>query len=136
MKRHIKTSLAERAMARLLFPFIMGLLWPLRLLGFFGTKSKPIYFDAGAPIPFWLELYAPRRHCHFDFVPQSKVWFDYRTGYMVVQALEPATTNALFGPRDDGVTIKSARIWGAPTEWRRFDGERAPEPKSELALQR
>lgn len=131
--RQITISRLSRTAAPWLFRLIMALLWPLRWLGIFGTRRRPRRFDAGTPIPFWLELYTWPRHARLDFLLSVAVWFDMRSGEMVVQAAEPGQPIALFQPRPENATIRHARIVGAPTRWYYFDGKTFDEAARDIA---
>ena len=127
----IRTGKLELRTAHICFAAVMTLLWPVRLFGILGTKSRPIYFEAGQTIPFWLELSWPRVPVVFGTPVKS--WFSYKTGQMFVQSLEP---DRYIVEIEAVADIHGLLLVGAPTCLIGFNGERKPSPSQDIALQR
>lgn len=111
-----KIAEAKRAIATVAIKVAMALLWPVRLTGIFGTASHPIYRKRGEPVPFHLLGKYPL-DLKIMFVGEATSWFEYSSGLMILQLLEPGTVIIVHN-----AGIPCSMQCGAPTEIRDFDG--------------
>lgn len=114
--RDIITSERKLAIARRLLPKLQKIMLPARAYGLCGTPDRPLVYQAGAAVPWWILAIYPRTSLRAVFAVQIKTWFE--DGNQCVQATSTEPQNRLVHlVTPAGITAHGVQAQGAPTNW-------------------
>lgn len=85
---------------------------PLRKAGGFGTPDRPVYFEEGDVVPWWLEVRWPL-NLNLTFAHDVETF--YADGYQVIHPVGSSANVIMVA--DAGHVIPYVFISGAPTEF-------------------